>query len=314
MGGYIIRRLLWIPVILVVVSAVTFTLTRYVPGDPVELRTQGRASPEAVERVRQQLDLDKPKPVQFAKYMVGFVQGDMGESIVRYPGVPVWDLIRERIWITAQLNLAAIALVAFLGVAAGSVAARNVGTWKDPATISMLLLFQSIPTVVFIPLLLYLFVIQLHWLPAAGWNGLFSVHIIIPLLAMVLPSLAGVARLTRISLLQTMGQDWVRTARAKGLPERNVFFRHIFRPALLPLNTQLGIALFTIFSGSVFVELLYGIPGMGRLALDAVFQRDYDIIMAVFLITTIPYLIGLLAVDLLYTLIDPRIRLGQSER
>ena len=313
-GGYILKRILWMIPVLFVVTSVTFFLCRYGPGDPIEIRTGGRADPETVERVRQELGLNRPIPVQYAEYMIGFAQGDMGESISKSPGTPVWGLIRERIWVTAQLNAASLVILFSLGVVAGSFAARNVGKWKDPATISFLLLFQSIPTVVFIPILLWVFVLKFSVLPAAGWEGILSLHIIIPLLALVLPSVAGVARLMRISLLGTMGQDWVRTARSKGLPERDVFRRHILRPAALPMTTEVGASLGAIFSGAFFVELLYGIPGMGRLALDAVQSRDYDLIMAVVIIYTIVFLVARLITDIAYTFVDPRIRLGAGSQ
>lgn len=314
LAAYILRRLLWVPLIFLLVTLITFSMTRLVPGDPVTFRSGGRADPETVERIKDDLGLNQPIPVQYGKYMLGFLQGDMGESYASYPGVPVKDLIKERIWITAQLNIAAIILVFSVGILAGAVCAKNVGTWKDTGLISFLLLFQSIPTVIFIPLLLFIFVVELSLLPAAGWHGLFSVHAIIPLIAMTLPGLAGVARLTRVSLFSTMGQDWVRAARARGLAERNVFTHYVLRPALLPLNTAVGGAFIGVFSGSLFVELLYGIPGMGRLALDAVYARDYDIIMAVFNIGALMMLLGLIAVDVLYTVIDPRIRLGADAR
>ncbi|OHA48505.1 MAG: hypothetical protein A2806_02810 [Candidatus Terrybacteria bacterium RIFCSPHIGHO2_01_FULL_48_17] len=314
LSAYIVRRILWIIPVFFVVTAITFALGRYGPGDPIEVRTQGRADPETVERVREELGLNQPVPLQYVRYMADFFQGDMGESISKYPGVPVWELIRERIWITAQLNIVSLVILFWLGIALGSFAAMHVGGWKDPAIISFLLIFQAIPTMVFIPILLWLFVVKLSWLPAAGWDGLLSLHIVIPLIALVLPSLAGVARLMRVSLLGTMGQDWVRTARAKGLPERTVFFRHIFRPSLLPLTTSVGGSLASIFGGSLFVELLYGIPGMGRLALDAVYARDYDIIMAVFIISALAFLFARLITDVAYTFIDPRIRLGAESR
>ncbi len=312
-ASYIIRRLLWMIPVFCIVSFGTFLLTRYAPGDPILVRAGPRADPEVIERIRHELKLDEPIPVQYIDYMAGFFTGDLGESISKYPGTPVADLVFPRIAVSAQLGFVALLIIFVLGGLIGIVAALNHGKWKDPFLISVCLFFHSIPSIVGIPILLYVLVLQFHLVPASGWDGIFSPKIIIPLLVFTLPALVGPARLMRNTLLTVMGQDYIRTARAKGLPESSVVGKHALRNALLPMTTVVGLSLVSVFEGSFFVEQLYGIPGIGVLSLEAVYARDYDIIMALAQFSLVLFLVFQLLTDIVYSLLDPRIRLDTSE-
>jgi peptide/nickel transport system permease protein len=320
---FLVRRLLFLPFALFIVTLVTFALGRYGPGDPVEVRAGSRADPVVVEQIREDLGLNDPFLVQYARYMANLFQGDLGDSIAR-PGFTVSELIGPALWISIQLNLVVLVIVFALGIPIGVFTALRRGTWADPAAVSTCLFFQSIPTVVAIPILLYVFVLQLGWLPTSGWDGLFEIynpvpgvlyvpfidsHLIIPVLVLSLPALAGIVRLTRTSVLQVLEEDYVRTARAKGLAEFTVVSGHVLRNALLPLTTVVGFALVGIIEGAFFVELLYGIPGIGQLSLQAVGARDYDVLMAITILGATTFIVINAIVDVAYTFIDPRVRL-----
>lgn len=325
---FLVRRLLFLPFALFIVTLITFALGRYGPGDPVEVRAGSRADPLVVEQIREDLGLDDPFLVQYARYMTNLFQGDLGDSIAR-PGFTVSELIGPALWISIQLNLVVLLVVFSLGIPIGVLAALRRGTWADPTAVGFCLFFQSFPTVVAIPILLYVFVLQLGWLPTSGWDGLFEIynpipgvlyvpfidsHLVIPVLVLSLPALAGIARLTRTSVLQVMEEDYVRTARAKGLSESTVVAGHVLRNALLPLTTVVGFAMVGIIEGALFVELLYGIPGIGRVSLEAVGARDYDVLMAITILGATAFIVINAIVDVLYTFIDPRVRLEGDQR
>ena len=309
---HIFRRMLLMIPVFVIVSFGTFMLARYAPGDPVLVRAGPRADPEVVERIRHELGLDKPVIIQYVDYMGGFVTGDLGESISKYPGTPVAELIFPRMFISAQLGGMGLFLVFFIGIAVGILAALKRGKWLDPFLISISLFFHSIPSIIFVPVLLYIMVLQLHLVPASGWEGIFSLRVVIPLMVFTLPGIVGPARLMRVTLLAVLGEDYIRTARAKGLPEWKIVLKHALRNAMLPMTTVIGLSLVSILEGSFFIEQLYGIPGIGSLALDAVYARDYDIIMALTMIVSGAFLVVQLITDIIYTLIDPRVSLEGS--
>jgi ABC-type dipeptide/oligopeptide/nickel transport system permease component len=318
LAGYIVRRLLWAPVILFAVSLVTFALGRYGPGDPIQILQGQYRDPEVRERVAEELGYNDSFFEQYWRYMKNVLSGDFGTSIT-YRGQPVEDVLFPRLWVTFQYNIVALVLIFAIGLPAGIWAALRQGTWADPLTMSVLLLFASVPVLVTIPLFQWLFALKLHWLPSGGWEtrdfwgveiGLLNKRIILPLLVLTLPGLAGVARYMRAQVLEVLDQDYVRTARAKGLREFTVVSRHIARNALLPLVTLMGFALVGLLGGSIFLETLLGIPGVGSFAFEAVFNRDYDSIMAIVLITSTAFIAANLIVDIIYAFIDPRIRLG----
>jgi peptide/nickel transport system permease protein len=319
--SYILRRLLWVPFILLTVSLVTFALGRFGPGDPVRVLAGQRADPETIQRIRQERGLDDNFFVQYARYLRGIFRGDLGISF-KYYGLPVTEVVLPRLWVTFQYNLAALVLVFALGIPAGVWAATQQGTWRDPLIMGILLALAALPAVLVVPLLQYVFSLRLGWLPTGGWEvreffgwlevGLFSKTIVLPMLALGLPGAAGVARLTRAQTLEVLGEDYVRTARAKGLGEGMVLMRHVLRNALLPLVTLMGFAMAALLSGSIILETMLGIPGIGSYAFEAVFARDYDGIMAVVLMGATAFVVANLVVDVTYAFIDPRVRLGGS--
>jgi ABC-type dipeptide/oligopeptide/nickel transport system permease component len=319
---YVLRRLLWAPVILLAVSFIAFAITRFGPGDPVSVAQGQYRDPETLARVRHAKGLDKPFLEQYGIYLKNLVHGDLGESF-RYTNIPVSEVIFRKMWVSAQLGIVALVIIFGVGIPVGIYAALKQGTWADPFSISIFLFFQSIPVLITVPIMLLVFVLKLHWLPTGGWEcaadigflpdpvncvGIFSKRIIMPTLALSLPGVAGVARLTRATTLGVLGEDYVRTARAKGLREFTVVSRHVARNALLPLVTIIGISLVALLEGAFFAETLLGIPGIGRFAFESVGQRDYDVIMAMTMILAVAFIVANLAIDIAYTFIDPRIR------
>ncbi len=293
------------------VSFITFTLGRFGPGDPVQTMLGPRASPEAVARIREQLGLDDNIAVQYTRYIGGVFQGDFGESF-KYRGRSVSELLFKRIPVSAQLGLAALIISVGLGIPLGLLAALKQGTGWDTILVAGTLLGQSLPVFLTAPVLLLVFALRLDVLPTHGWNGFFSTNIILPALVLGIPGVAILTRLTRASTLDVVGQDYIRTARAKGLPEGAVRSRHVLRNALIPIATTLGFSLAGLASGSFIVEGFFGIPGIGMLAIESLFARDYPIIMALTLIGTTLFVLANLVVDLIYPFLDPRIRLTGS--
>ena len=311
MASYIVRRLLWLPVILFTVSFVTFVLGRYGPGDPVQVLMGQHSNPETVERIREQRGLNDNIFVQYGRYVSNVAKGDFGESY-KYRGRTVTELLKPKMWVSAQLNIAAMILSVGLGIPIGLFAALKQGSLWDTAAVMMTLTWQSVPVFLTAPGLLWLFAWKLSILPPHGWDGFFSPSIILPAIAMGIPGVAIVTRLTRASTLEVISLDYVRTARAKGLPEMVVRRRHILRNAMIPVVTSLGLSLAEIAFTSFIVERFFGIPGVGNLLIESIFARDYPIIDGVLLIGTTMFVTINLLVDLLYPVLDPRIRLGQG--
>jgi ABC-type dipeptide/oligopeptide/nickel transport system permease component len=309
---YILRRLLWAPLILFAVSFITFMAARFGPGDPVTIAAGQYRDPEILDRVRAEKGLDKNPLDQYRIYIWNVLRhGDLGESY-KSGNRTVAEIIFPKMWVSSQLGLVALIITFSLGIPVGTLAALRQGTWMDPAAISTFLFFQSVPVLVTVPVMLLVFVLRLHWLPTGGWEGIFSKHIIIPALALSLPGIAGVARLMRATTLDVLKEDYVRTARAKGLQEFTVVSQHVARNALLPMVTVIGISLVTLLEGAFFTETLMGIPGIGRLYLDSVTSRDYDVILGLALVLATAFIVANIVIDIAYTFIDPRVRLERS--
>ncbi len=321
--GYVIRRLLIVPVILLAVSAVTFALGRFAPSDYVEIAVgTGKANPETVERIKEERGLNDPIYQQYARWLGKAVQGDLGNS-TRYRGVPVEDVIFPRLWVTLQYNIVVLILTFAIGIPVGTWAALRRGTWQDPVAIASFLVFASVPVIISVPLLRWLLAVKLDLLPTGGWQsqevlgvsiGLASKEAILPVLIMSLGGVAGLARYMRVQVLDVLDQDYVRTARSKGLRESIVVVRHTVRNALLPIVTILGFDISALFGGSIILETLLGIPGIGQFTYESINARDYDSIMAIVLLGATMFMLAMLLVDVAYGFIDPRIRLREEAR
>jgi len=312
LGTYIARRLAWTPFLLLIVSFVTFALGRFGPGDPVQVLMGQYSNPEAVQRIREQRGLDDHIFAQYTRYVRDIFRGDFGDSY-KYRGRSVGELLKKKIGVSAQLASAALIISVGLGIPLGLFAALRQGTWVDTATVAATLLGQSMPVFLTAPGLLLIFALKLDVLPSHGWGGFFDARIVLPAAVMGIPGVAIITRLTRASTLEVVAQDYVRTARAKGLPEGMVRRRHILRNALIPVVTTLGFSLAGLASGTVIVEGFFGIPGVGSLAIESLFARDYPVIMALTIIGTTLFVMANLLVDLAYPFLDPRIRLGGNE-
>ena len=311
MGVYIVRRLLFLPVILLTVSFITFALFRLVPGDPVVVMLGPKYRPEVADRLREQLGLKRPFLVQYGDYMWGFVRGDFGESFSKR-GVPVRDLVLPKMWLSARLAATAMAISIGIGLPLGFFIAHRQGTWIDPAAVTITLVVMAIPIMVTLPVLLLTFCTTLHWVPCSGWTGSFAggeyKKLLIPAIGLGVIGIAGLARLMRASTLDVLGQDFIRTAHAKGLSPVTVDRRHVFKNAMIPIVTILAFSLAGLIGGSFIVERIMGIPGIGGFFLDSIFQRDFPVTMAITLIGAIFFVLANLLADLTYAYFDPRIR------
>jgi ABC-type dipeptide/oligopeptide/nickel transport system permease component len=313
LAGYVLRRLLFLPVTLLIVSFATFYITRWGPGDPISVYSGQYRDQEAFDRVREKYGLNDPIIQQYGVWLRGvMLHGDFGPSF-RYRDRTISEILGPKIWVSFRLGLYAFILTFLVGIPVGVFAAVKQGTWLDPFAIGSFLLFQSIPVLVMVPTLVLLFAAQLHWLPAGGFDGIFSKSMIIPTVALTLPGIAGVARLARASMLVTLGDDFVRTARAKGLAEPTVIVQHVARNSLVPvMTTVVGLSLVGLLEGALFTETLLGIPGVGRFVYESVNGKDYNVILAVVLMSATAFMLANLIVDLALVVIDPRIRAGQS--
>lgn len=316
MFAYIARRLFWLPILLLLIAFVTFALGIYGPGDPVQVMMGLRARPDIVQRVRQEYGFDRPFLIQYWNYITNALQGNFGYSLVKYPGQPVGALIAQRLPITLQLNLVAVLWSVPLGMALGVLSALKRRSWIDVFVRGVVILGISMPIIGLQPVLTFALarrhelgpLIIGPFLPVGGWKGMFSSTVILPAFLLGLGTLAVFTRQTRAAMLEVLNQDYVRTARAKGLKEWMVITRHALRNALIPLITILGFVVAGLFAGSFIVESFFGIPGVGQLAFDALISREYYIIMAFTLMAATIYVLVNLMIDIVYAFVDPRIR------
>ncbi len=307
MWVYIARRVMWLPFLLLAASFVTFALGRFAPGDPVQVWLGQRYSEEKAARLRETLGLDRPFFVQYGTYMWGVLHGDFGESFA-FPGRSVGSLLARKMWVSFQVNAAAMIVSLTIGLPLGFWIAHRQGSWQDPTTVAISVMLMSIPIMVTIPVMLWVMCLKLGWVPCSGWGGFFDPRIVVSAITMGVPGVAGLARLMRASTLEVMGQDFIRTAHAKGLSAFAVDNRHVLRNALIPIITILGFALAGMLTTSFIVERILGIPGVGNLLIDSVFKRDYPVIMAVTIILATAFVLANLLADIAYSIIDPRIR------
>jgi peptide/nickel transport system permease protein len=303
MTGFLLRRLAQSVVTLLAVSIFAFGMIHLVPGDPVTIALGEHATPELVAQLRHQLGLDQSLYAQYLRFVGNALHGDLGTSI--RSGQPVSDEIISRVGSTITLALGAMALAVPLGVAFGVVASisrRSV----DFSVMVLALIGLSMPTFWSGILLILLFGLTLHLLPVAGGGGLAS--LVLPAVTLALPAAAVLARLTRGSMLEVLGQDFVRTARSKGIPGSSVVLKHVLPNAIIPVVTIIGLQVGGLLSGTVIVESLFARPGVGRLAVQAIQERDFPVVQAVVLLAGMVFVVINLITDILYPLLDPRIR------
>jgi peptide/nickel transport system permease protein len=312
MLSYIVRRILaTIPVVLLVALFV-FSLLYIAPGDPAAIIAGDQATPADVERIRASLGLDRPFLVRFFDWFWHVLQGDLGTSI--FTNLPVSHMIAQRIEPTLSLMVLTIVFSIIFAVPLGVLAAWKHGTWIDRVVMLICVLGFSVPVFVFGYLLAYVFALTLDWLPVQGFTSIsdgfwpFLRGLVLPTVALGLIYVALLARITRATMLDVLSQDYVRTAKAKGVGQRQMLFVHALKNAAVPIITVIGNGVALLIGGAVVTESVFAIPGLGRLTVDAILRRDYPIIQGVVLLFSVTYVLVNLVVDLLYTVFDPRIR------
>src|SRR5437870_12602987 len=312
MLSYIFRRILATLPVMGIVALFVFSLLYIAPGDPAVMIAGDQASPADVERIRQGLGLDRPFLVQFGTWLWHILHGDLGTSI--FTNLPVSAMIAQRIEPTFSLMAITLVLTILIAVPLGVVAAWKAGSWIDRTIMAFDVFAFSLPVFVVGYLLAYVFALQFEWLPVQGYTPLapgfwpWLQTLILPAIALGCVYIALIARITRASMLEVLQQDYVRTARAKGLGQRDILFLHALKNAAVPIVTVIGIGVALLIGGAVVTESVFAIPGLGRLTVDAILRRDYPLIQGLVLLFSFIYVLVNLAIDLLYTLLDPRIR------
>src|SRR5579872_6406640 len=303
---YIGLRLLFaLPALWLIVTMV-FMLAHIVPGDPVAQMLGEGARAEDLDQLRHALGLDQPLGVQYAHYLGGFLHGDLGESF-RFQQ-PVTQVILARYPATLELSLVALVVCAAIGIPAGMLAAQRRGSATDHSVGLFTLFGLSVPNFALGPVLILLFSVLLGWLPVSGRGGIS--HLVLPAVTLGAALAAILTRMVRTSVIEELSSDYVRTARAKGLPESAVLFRHAFRNALIPILTILGLQFGTLLAGTIVTETIFSWPGIGRLTVQAISARDYPLLQGCILVISLSYVLVNLLTDVLYSVIDPRVRLS----
>jgi peptide/nickel transport system permease protein len=304
---YLIQRsLLFLPTLFGALTLVFF-LIHLVPGDPIEIMLGETASAADKEELRRSLALDQPLMVQYRNFLTGILSGDLGRSLYEQSGVT--DLIRARLPATIELTLCAMAMAIIISFPLATLAACNKGSWIDRGSLLFSLLGLSLPNFWLGPLLMIIFSIQLGWTPVSGRDGID--HLLLPSLTLGLGMAAILTRILRTSLLQVTNEDYVRTARAKGLSEKVVWFKHTLRNALLSVITIMSLQVGSLLAGSIITETIFSWPGIGRLTVQAIQSRDYPLVQGCVLVIATSYLLVNLLTDIFYQLADPRITYGK---
>ena len=312
MIGYLVRRVLSAVPVMGAVALFVFLLLRLTPGDPAAVLAGENASPEHLERIRASLGLNEPLYVQFFTWINHLLHADLGTSLIS--NVPVLTMISNRVEPSIAIALATIIVAIVVAVPLGVIAAWQHGTWIDRCVMGLSVLGFSVPGFVIGYVLIQLFAIDLRWLPVQGFKsitdgfGPFLQRIVLPTMTLSFVYVALIARMTRAAMLDVLGDDYIRTARAKGISEAAVLLRHGLRNAAVPVITVIGSGFALLISGVVVTESVFNLPGIGRLTVDAVLARDYPVIQAMILLTSLIYVSVNLLVDVAYTLLDPRIR------
>jgi peptide/nickel transport system permease protein len=312
MFAYVVRRILSTIPVMAIVALFVFSLLYIAPGDPAAIIAGDQASPADVERIRAGLGLDRPFVVRFGEWLWSILNGNLGTSI--FTNLPVTKMIEQRLEPTISLMVLTLIVSVGIAVPMGVLAAWKHGTWIDRVIMVVAVLGFSVPVFVVGYLLAYVFALQLDWLPVQGYtpiaNGIgpWLANLVLPVVALGGVYIALIARITRATMLEVLSQDYVRTAKAKGVGSRTVLFLHALKNAAVPIVTVIGIGVALLIGGSVVTESVFAIPGLGRLVVDAILRRDYPVIQGVVLLFSFVYVLVNLGVDLLYTVFDPRIR------
>ncbi|MCL4505330.1 MAG: ABC transporter permease [Chloroflexi bacterium] len=309
MPQFLLRRLLQLVFVLFCISFITFMVGHLAPGDPIQAMMGNRRDPRLYEQLRRQYGLDRPWYEQYAGYVTGVLQGDLGKSY-RYAGRPVWDLVKQGVPVSASLGLAALALSVLVGVPLGVLASVRANGIFDRASMTLMLTLFAVPSFVIAGLLQSLQVIlfqnDLPNLPTSGWGK--PENWVMPVLALAAATMGYLARLTRASMIGVLRQDYIRTAWAKGAGARRVYMHHALRNALIPIVTVLGPSVAFVVVGSFVVENVFRVPGIGFVAVQAINTRDYPVIQSVALLLALVVAVMSLITDVLYGILDPRIR------
>lgn len=312
MTSYIIRRLLMTIPVMAVVALFVFSLLYVAPGDPAAIIAGEQATPAEMQRIRETLGLDQPFVPRFARWAWNAVQGDLGVSV--FSATPVSAMIVQRIPPTLSLMVLTLLISIVVAVPVGVFAAAHQGGWIDRLFMTAAVLGFSLPVFVVGYLLAYIFALQLGWFPVQGYRppsggfGDYLARLVLPALALSGGYIALIARIARSAMLEVLSQDYIRTARAKGVARWAILFVHALKNSTLPIVSIIGIGVATLISGAVVTETVFGIPGLGRLIVDALLRRDYPVIQGVVLVFSFTYVLVNLVIDLAYTLLDPRIR------
>lgn len=312
MLNFLLRRLLSAVPVLVIVAVLVFLMLRLTPGDPAAVLAGDAATTEQIAEIRATLGLDRSIPEQFAIWAGHMLTGDLGQSY--YYKTDVATLIAQRLEPTLSLAALTITIAVLVAVPLGVLAAWRFGSWFDRLLMGFSVMGFSIPVFVLAYILIWLVSLKLGWLPVQGYKrladgvGPWLYHLLLPSITLSVIYVALIARVTRASVLETLGEDYIRTARAKGLPEQAVLMRHALANAAVPIVTVIGIGIALLIGGVVVTESVYAIPGLGRLTVDAVLARDFPTIQGVILLFSVVYVLVNLAVDLSYVFFDPRIR------
>jgi peptide/nickel transport system permease protein len=312
MFAYVIRRIFATIPVMAVVALFVFSLLYIAPGDPAAVIAGDQATPADVERIRANLGLDRPYLVRFGEWVWNILNGDLGVSI--FTNLPVTTMIEQRIEPTLSLMLLTLILAVSIAVPMGVLAAWQNGTWIDRMVMAFAVLGFSVPVFVVGYLLAYVFALELDLLPVQGYTAFkegfwpWLENLVLPAIALGGVYIALIARITRATMLEVLSQDYIRTAKAKGVGQRAVLFLHALKNAAVPIVTVIGIGIAVLIGGAVVTESVFAIPGLGRLTVDAILRRDYPVIQGVILLFSFTYVLVNLLIDLSYTLFDPRIR------
>ena len=312
MLAHIVRRVVATIPVMAIVALFVFSLLYIAPGDPAAVIAGDQASPEDIEKIRKGLGLDRPFIARFGEWTWNILQFDLGTSM--FTGLPVTQLIAQRLEPTLSLMVVTLILAVTIAVPMGVIAAWKAGTWIDRALMAFAVFGFSVPVFVVGYLLAYVFALELDWFPVQGYTplsagfGPWLENLVLPAIALGCVYIALIARITRASMLEVLQQDYIRTARSKGMGQGGILFVHALKNAAVPIVTVIGIGVALLIGGAVVTESVFAIPGLGRLTIDAILRRDYPVIQGIVLMFSFVYVLVNLAVDLLYTLLDPRIR------